>query len=188
MGTYTELVLKCTIRDDIPEIVNEILTFLFCERLKRPCELPNHPFFKNKSWEAIGRSASYYHIPIPSSFYNGKYLFSRSDLKNYHDEIQSFLDWLKPYLSTPPGKFIGWIFAEEMNEPVFIYNDSICQDEEDLFKKWDNYAKESLVDCTKVFIEEGHKKHVYEFAETCIHNSIIYLNRKRASKGKEGCD
>lgn len=123
MGTYTELVLKCGIKEDRPEIVHEVLSFLFKNDGQSPPELPDHPFFKTRGWEAIGRSGSYYHIPAPANFYDGRYLFSRSDFKNYEDEIEKFLDWINPYLSNYPGKCIGWIFCEGTHEPFFIYKD-----------------------------------------------------------------
>jgi hypothetical protein len=129
MGTYTELVLKCTIKYDRPEIVHNVLNFLFNENQLHPSHLPEHEFFKRKSWEAIGRSNSYYHCPRSLNFYDGKCLFSRSDFKNYHDEIDLFLDWVKPYLSNPPGNFIGWAFGEGMKEPNFLYNDGYWRDE-----------------------------------------------------------
>ncbi len=123
MGTYTELVLKCRIKNDIPKIVHGVLSYLFGKDENPPCELPDHVFFKKISWHAIGRSNSYYHIPYSLSFYDGNYLFSRSDLKNYYDEIEQFLDWIKPYLNNAKGEFIGWIFLEESENPIFIYND-----------------------------------------------------------------
>jgi hypothetical protein len=122
MGTYTELVLKCRIEDDKPKIVHEILNFLFGDGSEMPIELPDHEFFKKKSWKEIGRSCSCYHIPCTLSFYDGKYLFTRSDMKNYEDEIECFINWLKPYLCNIPGQFIGWIFCEQSIEPFFIYN------------------------------------------------------------------
>ena len=177
MGTYTELVLKCTIREDRPEIVHEVLNFLF-KKGERPYRLPQHVFFEKQSWEAIGRSVSCYHFSAIVNFYDGKYLFTRSDFKNYHDEIAFFLDWLKPYLSTPPGKFIGWVFAEDMKEPVFLYNDGNW-DDEDAFKGWDDFAKKSLVSMAKFIISEGYKGHEYLYAENSIMTSLHYLKSKR---------
>jgi hypothetical protein len=123
MGTYTELVIKCTIKDNVPELVDNVLKFLFSEGFDKPAVLPEHEFFRSDRWESIGRSCSCYHIPAPTSFYDGKYLFSRSDLKNYDGEINLFLDWLKPYMSNPGGQLIGWIFLEQSREPIFIYNE-----------------------------------------------------------------
>ncbi len=128
MGTYTELVLKCEIKRDRPEEVHNVLNFLFGKETEYPCVLPDHLFFKKIGWQAIGRCSSCYHIPRPINFYDGTVLFTRSDLKNYDDEIDTFLDWLKPYLNNLPGEFIGWIFYERSKEPVFIYMDGQWED------------------------------------------------------------
>jgi hypothetical protein len=181
MGTYTELVLKCYIKEDRPEIVHDVLNFLFGKDSEPPYKLPDHPFFNKIRWEAIGRSGSYYHCPNPTNFYDGKYLFTRSDFKNYDDEIDCFLDWLKPYISLPKGQFMGWIFLEQTKEPIFLYNDDDEYNEENLSDKWIRLAKKSLIDCSKVFIEEGHKNYEYEYCENCIHSSILYLKRKRGA-------
>lgn len=123
MGTYTELVLKCCVKPDIPEDVDRILRFLFkFERSDfEKSKLPDHDFFKKISWEAIGVSSSQYHIPQAMSFYNGLYLFTRFDIKNYHNEIYLFLDWLLPYIGEESGQFLGWIMAERQKEPLFLY-------------------------------------------------------------------
>lgn len=181
MGTYTELVLKCSIKDERPEIVHDVLNFLFNENQLHPTELPDHEFFKIKGWDAVGRTNSYYHCPRSLNFYDGKYLFSRSDFKNYQDEIDLFLDWLKPYLSSPPGKLIGWAFGDEMKEPVFLYNDGHW-DDEDAFRGWDNFAKDGLVSMAKFIIDEGHGDHEYQYAESSIMNSLYYLKSKRREK------
>ena len=124
MGTYTELVLKCRIKAGCPELVHQVLNFMFGDSpFERPETLPHHKFFKSERWESVGRGCSYYHIPVCLSFYDGKHLFSRSDLKNYHGEIDLFIDWLKPYISNETGQFIGWIFCENSREPIFIYSD-----------------------------------------------------------------
>ncbi len=121
MGMYTELILKTGVRKDIPEIVDKILKFLFSDDdLEKPTELPDHPFFRKNCWECIGRSNSYYHTPRCLNYYQDGYLFSRSDLKNYEGEIESFLDWIDEYLSTYEGKVIGWSWYEEYDFPTLI--------------------------------------------------------------------
>lgn len=121
MGMYTELVLKCMVKQDRPEIVHKVLSYMFPQDLDRPDELPEHEFFKTERWYLIGGSSSCYHIPSPSAYYDGRYLFSRSDLKNYGNEISLFLDWLNPYLDNYPGECIGWVWYEEDHEPQLIY-------------------------------------------------------------------
>lgn len=119
MGMYTELVLKCRMLPKLPEDVKAILDFLFSGK-ERPDKLPEHEFFKCQRWDMIGRCWSFYHIPDNYNFYDGKYLFSRSDLKDYEYETEKFLDWVNNYLDAGQGLCIGWRWYEEWDEPHLI--------------------------------------------------------------------
>ena len=107
MGMYTELVLKAEIKEDAPKLVKDILNFLF-NAAKEPEEKPGHIFFTKPRWRYIGSCSSFYHVPFALSRYERNYLFSRSDLKNYDEEIESFIDWLKPYIGCLSKTCIGW--------------------------------------------------------------------------------
>lgn len=120
MGTYTELIIKCRIRLDIPIEVHQVLDYLFNSSGKIPENLPDHKFFQTIRWHDIGRSNSYYHIPRTFSYFETPYLFSRSDLKNYDDEIEKFLDWIDSYIDSDVEKGIGWIFYEGAKNPLLI--------------------------------------------------------------------
>lgn len=123
MGMYTELILKCIIKSDTPREVNQILDFLFNRDCKQDVEnlaIPTHPFFNCGRWRFIGSCSSYYHIPWASSRYSEDYLFTRSDLKNYDDEIAKFIDWLTPYIDAAPGQCIGWSWYEEESQPTLL--------------------------------------------------------------------
>jgi hypothetical protein len=126
MGMYTEFLIKCRIRTDISEIEKKVLEYLFNGKssellLTPPLELPNHEFFKCDRWYHIGKSNSCYHIPYALSFFDVRYLFSRSDLKNYDDEINKFLDWINPLIDETEGRFLGWIWYEAWDKPDLIY-------------------------------------------------------------------
>jgi hypothetical protein len=144
MGTYTELVLKCDIKADIPDDVEQVLRHLFrtddhTDVHDTPAEhaLPAHRFFKLPRWDCIGRGSSFYHTPFAlsqymqpnneqeggdeSKTYKGGYIFSRSDLKNYDDEIATFLDWLQPYIEEERGMCIGWTWHENEITPTLIF-------------------------------------------------------------------
>jgi hypothetical protein len=41
-------------------------------------------------------------------------------LKNYNNEIDKFIDWLKPYLKNEKGTIIGWKWYEEDMSPTVI--------------------------------------------------------------------
>jgi hypothetical protein len=123
---YTELVLKCRIKKNVPEDVMNILAYLFDRKseVEKPRGLPKHALFETPRWWGIGGCSSYYHHPeAMSSLYRGlgTYLFSRSDLKNYDNEIALFLGWLRPYLDHEKGECIGWEWYEEDEKPTLIF-------------------------------------------------------------------
>lgn len=138
MGMYTELVLKCQIQDNLPDDVRAVLKFLFKEG-KEPAVLPDHEFFKCHRWSGIGHGSSFYHHPKAMSDYwtghdnddnRGGYLFSRSDLKNYDNEIANFIDWFMPYIDEVDGQCIGWEWYEEETEPALLFKTSATKNGE----------------------------------------------------------
>jgi hypothetical protein len=129
MGMYTELVLKCNIRDDVPQDVRNVLKHLFNQD-EEPVTLPDHQFFKCQRWQMIGQCSSFYHHPKALSDYwtghggnedSGGCIFSRSDLKNYGYEITHFIDWLMPYIDEEEGQCIGWEWYEEDTQPTLLF-------------------------------------------------------------------
>jgi hypothetical protein len=121
MGSYTELVLKARVKSIIPDNVEAILNFMFNDAGEpAPETWPDHQFFKCDRWQALGRSNSYYHVPWTNSRYADGYIFSRSDLKNYDDEISHFINWLTQYLDDEPGNCIGWSWYENEHQPTLL--------------------------------------------------------------------
>lgn len=126
MGMYTELVLKCRLKNDLPPVVKLTLDFMLNpSHLVLPSELPEHELFQCPRWEFMLVSNSFYHHPekVVSRFneYSSDYLFVRTDLKNYDDEIGKFIDWIKPYLENVEGECIGWTWYEEEKSPSLIH-------------------------------------------------------------------
>ena len=119
MGMYTELVLKCEVKDALPDEVRTMLNFLF-NGGEIPIGLPEHPFFKCARWSMIGTCSSYYHVPFALSRFLEGHIFSRSDLKNYDNEIGLFLNWLHPYIDAFEGDCIGWKWYEEYRVPTLL--------------------------------------------------------------------
>lgn len=130
MGMYSELLIKCdVIRSKDPK-TEEILKFLFSGEVDmddQPKDLPDHKFFRCERWFMIGRCSSCYHIPSALSFYDGTYLFSRSDLKDYDNEIYLFLDWLYPSIDEEDDRILGWYWYEESENPTMITRSSILK-------------------------------------------------------------
>ena len=125
MGMYTELVLKCEISADSPQSVKAIIKHMFAGG-DEPGEIPEHDFFKCDRWKCVGAMSSFYHHPavvnsVPEFDYTDSfYVFSRSDLKNYDDEISKFVDWVTPYIEGSGDICIGWSWYEEDEKPELI--------------------------------------------------------------------
>ncbi len=119
---YTEILIKASINGDISTVEKSVLNYMFNDRLDFPIILPDHEFFTLSHWQYVGVVSSYYHIPWKTSKYNKDYLFSRSDIKNYHGEIESFFDWLRPLCNERSKRCIGYRWYEEDNAPTLIYS------------------------------------------------------------------
>ncbi len=125
MGMYTEVLVKCDIRTDIDPVDKAALEYLFNrETDDAPDVLPTHAFFSTARWMAVGAHCSFYHVPWVDSRFGGDHgattLFSRSDLKNYHGEVEAFFDWLRPLVDGEPGDCIGWQWYEEDRVPTLV--------------------------------------------------------------------
>ncbi len=134
---YTELVFQGVTKDNLPDTVELLMERFFDGNdmyIEPPfyggdyqLTLPDHDLFKCPRWKDIGRMSSFSFLPIPvttmdeqirgEGIYN---LFLRCDLKNYDDEIELFIDWIKPYMK----KCYGWIWCEEDEAPkIFKHED-----------------------------------------------------------------
>ena len=126
MGMYTELVLKVEFEKNIDPLVYKILHHMFGDGEEPQERLPDHPFFDCPRWSFIGRCSSFYHHPENiNSWHDVDYsssvrVFSRSDLKNYDNEIALFIDWVKPYVVPATGSCLGWVWYEEDEMPTLI--------------------------------------------------------------------
>ena len=124
---YTEILIKASIDNEkvTPE-VEAVLQYLFNDvSIPNHIQLPVHPFFRSDRWPCVGHCSSFYHVPWVNSKYGGDYgsyyIFSRSDLKNYDNEIEAFFDWIDPYLDEEKGMCIGYSWYEEDLSPTLVY-------------------------------------------------------------------
>ena len=127
MGMYTEINICFDLIKNVSKDVVDILYYLINGVSVSFTELPEHDFFKCDRWNMIACCDSYYF----DGSTNSKMIFDgisdtwkiniRANLKNYDNEIEKFLNWLKPYIETKG--FIGYKRYEECEEPVLIYND-----------------------------------------------------------------
>lgn len=130
MGMYTELVLGIEIKPEkrVLDILKYILGDYDDDEAMRERileDLPLHAFFNCDRWSWMLQSDSFYFDGQTDSklfiINERAYLNVRCNLKNYSDEIELFLDWLKPYIKTIG--FLGYERYEEFDHPTLIYKE-----------------------------------------------------------------
>lgn len=126
MGMYTELVMAIELKQDISKDVMDVLWYMLGDSEDEDnLRIPPHDLFKTDRWNFMLRSDSYYFDGVTDSkmrkdFINGFFTLNiRCNLKNYDDEIEKFVDWIRPYSNTTG--FVGYKRYEENDEPTLIY-------------------------------------------------------------------
>ena len=126
MGMYTELIFGAELKKDTPEEVIDNLKYMVGEK-----ELPEPPEEVKDFWFVL-RGASYYFgvdSAVKELWFNDTceswHLSSRSNIKNYGEEIEAFLAWIKPYIEHASGgrDFYAIVTYEEAEEPTIYYLD-----------------------------------------------------------------
>lgn len=127
MGMYTEFFFRAGLQRNLPKEVLDILWLLIGVSEDFPPTIPDHAFFETHRWRKILTSSSYYFVPLSVSelvkddITNQYSLVAYSSLKNYDSEIEKFVDWIRPYVDTPPGEMLGYSRYEESKEPEIFY-------------------------------------------------------------------
>jgi hypothetical protein len=123
MGMYTEILVKAGLKKDLPKEVYDIIDYLFGTG-EEPDVLPEHKFFTLPRWRMVGRCSSWYHHPTTVNNIDKTYkdwrIFSRSDLKNYNNEIDTFFGWFRTVIAASEGECIGYSWYEEESQPVLV--------------------------------------------------------------------
>lgn len=125
MGMYTELFISCRLKND-PAIIN-VLKYMIGEIDEQPA-LPDHNLFKLADrWNFMLQCSSYYFVPrvVHLLEYDkiGDYwcFINRSDFKNYDNEVELFINWIRPYLIDSDGDMFAYSRYEETKEPTIYY-------------------------------------------------------------------
>lgn len=139
MGMYTEFHFRAHLKEDGSAAkVMEWLDNLHWE--SKPFD--DHPLFSSPRWQAVfnGAGACYqFARPMavryvgedrgPWDSYSYNELLIHSSLKNYGNEIELFLDWIRPYIDARYGpEFIGYSLYEEDVEPKLYYSGALVKD------------------------------------------------------------
>lgn len=124
MGMYTELNIGVNLRSDTPQNIIGILQYMLGD--VDEVAVTDHPLFSTPRWDMMLQCDSYYFDGRTDSSMelddiSHRYeLNVRCNLKNYDNEIELFLDFIRPYLETVG--FIGYTRYEEDDDPTLIYN------------------------------------------------------------------
>jgi hypothetical protein len=139
MGYYTELIFGCSLKEDTPRNVIKTLEYMMDKSDFKSIDksvalyhytLPDHEFFNHRRWEHMFNASSQmfgvneaisemWHSTITKCYH----ISTRSSIKNYENEIELFLDWIKPYIRYGSGAHnLYAIVTYESGEPVFYYN------------------------------------------------------------------
>lgn len=153
MGMYTAIATSITLKDSTPKDVVETLKLMVegdWEKLK-VMEKPNHHLFQCDRWDCLFTMDSAYFDFDTKAIFDGKTLFSISNLKNYrsdktdHTPIESFFDWIWPHCDVSENEIIGASQYEE---------DYSCGEEAKVYLIKNNKL---LVKRSDVDFEEGSK-------------------------------
>lgn len=130
MGMYTEFLFQGETKANLPKEIKELIDYYFGESFELDIgqpgsnrKLPDHNFFKCDRWHHIGHIGSYYFSPFALRHKQEhiqedgtQRVFLICNLKNYHDEIELFLDWIDPYMEF----YWGHYCYEEDEKPTFF--------------------------------------------------------------------
>jgi len=130
MGMYTELVFSAELEGNLSNQIVDVIKYM-CTGDKKPEVLPDHELFSTDRWDVLFRMSSYYFVDAVDPVFRydeiGKdwRLTTRSNLKNYGNEIEKFLDWIKPHITSGNGgrNYYAIVCYEESEEPTIYYLD-----------------------------------------------------------------
>lgn len=131
MGMHTELVLGVDLVSSTPDYIISAIKYMLSDiDTNEMVGLPDHPLFKTPRWQIMLVCDSAYFGGITcskmdrESFFGDYELSVRSNMKNYHSEIELFLNLIQPYIEDQG--FIGYVRYEEDDTPELIYNTMDC--------------------------------------------------------------
>jgi hypothetical protein len=126
MGMYTELIFGASLKKETPTQVIDALKYINGEIEEKPKDFP----LPEGRCEWMFRSGSYYFgisdgvTKLWQDDQTKRWLLcARFNIKNYEDEIDTFLNWIKPYIESGSGnrEMYAIKMYEEQDEPTIYY-------------------------------------------------------------------
>lgn len=123
---YTELIFGAELKKDTPNQVIEALKYMIGETKEKPSDFP----LPDGRCEWLFQGGSYY-FAINNSVTKmwlhdidkQWHISTRSNIKNYESEIETFLEWIKPYIDSGSGgrDLYAITIYEEQDTPTLYY-------------------------------------------------------------------
>jgi hypothetical protein len=117
MGIYTDLIFGAELKKETPKQVINALKYILGELQDKPNDFP----LPEGRCEYV-LQGPYYYFGFDKISRSWK-ISSRSSIKNYENEIEVFLEWIKPYIEN--GSWAKDIYAivilEEGFKPTIYY-------------------------------------------------------------------
>jgi hypothetical protein len=126
MGMYTELIFGAELKKETPSEVIEALKYMLGETEEKPNNFP----LPDGRCEWLFTGGSYY-FAVNNAVckmwlddIDGQYHIStRSNIKNYENEIETFLEWILPFIDGGSGEsdLYAIVIYEQQSEPKCYY-------------------------------------------------------------------
>jgi len=120
---YTELIFGAELKTETPiEVINTL------KYMVGDIDEPTNILYKENRNPLMG--SSYYfgvNRPVSKMYYDeiskAWVLSSRANIKNYNDEIEKFLGWIKPFINSGSGNrdMYAIVIYEEQDTPTIYY-------------------------------------------------------------------
>ena len=136
MGMYTEFHFNAEIKGDCMQEVLDMLTFLVSgepkshekalDDYRERISAQPHEFFETGRWPFMLKCDSYYfaadtYSTFRKDWQGDYYLCIRCNVKNYDNEIEKFIDWVKPYIAGNSDDFLGFYRYESNRKPTLVF-------------------------------------------------------------------
>lgn len=124
MGIYTELIFGASLKRDTPKQVIDALKYITGQIEDKPKDFP---LPEGRCEWLLGGGSGYFPCHT-KQFFKEEYsdcwtLNTRSNIKNYNNEIETFLNWIEPYVQYASGvnNMYAIVIYEESETPTIYY-------------------------------------------------------------------
>lgn len=123
MGMYTELIFGAELKKETPNEVIETLRYMVGD-IEKPQKLAfdadRNPLRGGSYYFAVNKSVSKIWL---DNIDNQWHISARANIKNYDNEIEQFLEWIKPWIEGGSGArdMYAIVTYEEDDEPTIYY-------------------------------------------------------------------